>query len=247
MELQIENGLLCGNIPDDAWNGNCEDEQRLVELTVPEGVISIRDRAFFGDPSIWKVVIPGTVKVIGNEAFAACSHLEILIIEEGVERIEAEAFRNCRITKISLPRHSLKYIGDKAFAFNLFCKLELPQELEYLGSACFRCNQYLESISVPGTVKCIRADAFDSCSMLETVILQEGVEEISEKAFALCNRIAEISFPATLRKIGKDAFYGIVNYTDDGEVSPEFLLPNRDVVIEDDWFKYVSDTYSRYR
>ena len=82
--------------------------------------------------------------------------------------------------------------------------------------------------------------------MLETVVLQEGVVEIGKGAFSECDRLAEITFPSTLRKVGKDAVTP-VNYTDDGEVYPEFLLPDRDVVIEDDWFKYVADTYSRYK
>lgn len=245
MELRIENGILCGNIADGCWNGNWEDEDRLAELIVPEYVTSIKDRAFFGDPWIRKVVIPGSVKVIGKEAFAACSHLEELVIEEGVERIEEEAFRDCRITELSLPQCSLKYIGDKAFGFGLFRKLELPKKLEYLGIASFCSNSNLESVSVPGTVKRIEAKAFKGCA-LETVILQEGVKEIGEEAFSECDHLAEISFPSTLRKIGKDAVTP-VNYTDDGEVYPEFLLPDRDVVIEDDWIKYVADTYSRYR
>lgn len=245
MELRIENGILCGNIPDGCWNGNWEDEDRLAELIVPEYVTAIKDRAFFGDPWIRKVVIPGSVKVIGKEAFAACSHLEELVIEEGVEQIEEEAFRDCRITELSLPQCSLKYIGDKAFGFGLFRKLELPKKLEYLGIASFCSNSNLESVFVPGTVKRIEAKAFKGCA-LETVILQEGVEEISEEAFSECDHLAEISFPSTLRKIGKDAVTP-VNYTDDGEVYPEFLLPDRDVVIEDDWFKYVADTYSRYK
>lgn len=245
MELRIENGVLCGDIPDGYWNTSWEDEDRLVALTVPEGVTAIKECAFSGNPWICKVVIPGTVKVIGNESFAACSRLETLVIEEGVERIEAEAFRNCSIDKLSLPRHSLKYIGDKAFDSNYFFRLELPQKLEYLGAGSFRHNPNLESVSVPGTVKHIEANAFENCA-LETIILQEGVEEIGEETFADCNRLAEISFPESLRKIGKDAITP-VNYTDDGEVYPEFLLPSRDVVIEDDWFRYVADTHNRYR
>ena len=246
MELRIENGVLYGDIPDGYWNSNWELEDRLVELTVPEGVTPIKERAFFGDPWICKVVIPSTVKVIGEEAFASCSHLETLVIEEGVERIEAEAFRDCRIADLSLPRHSLKYIGDKAFDFSIFRKLELPEELEYLGAASFRCNPNLESVSVPGTVKRIEANAFKGCSVLESVILQEGVEEIGACAFAECINLAEISLPGTLRKIGENAI-NPVNYTDDGEVYPEFLLPNRDIVIEDDWFRYVADSHNRYQ
>ena len=245
MVLQIENGVLYGDVPDGCWNGDWEDEDRLVSLIVPECVTAIKDRAFFTDPWIRKVVIPGSVKVIGEEAFAVCSRLEELVIEEGVERIEAGAFRDCSITALSLPRNSLKYIGDEAFKFGFFRKLELPQELEYLGAASFRRNPDLEFVSVPGTVKRIEAKAFQGCA-LETVILQEGVEEIGEEAFSECDHLAEISFPSTLRKIGKDAVTP-VNYTDDGEVYPEFLLPDRDVVIEDDWFKYVADTYHRYK
>ena len=73
------------------------------------------------------------------------------------------------------------------------------------------------------------------------------MEEIGERAFSSCYYLAEISFPSTLRKIEKDAYEFIVNYTDDGEVYPEFLLASRDVVIEDDWFKYVADTFNRYQ
>lgn len=245
MKLRIENGVLLGDIPDGYRNGNLEAEDRLVELTVPEGVVAIKNNAFFGNPWICKVVIPGSVKVIGKEAFAVCSHLEELVIEEGVERIEAEAFRDCRIDTLSLPCHSLKYIGDKAFASNYFRTLELPQKLEYLGAHSFCRNRNFESLTIPGTVKCIGAAAFANCNM-DTVILQEGVEEIGERAFASCNHLVEISFPSTLRKIGKDALDS-VNYTENGEVYPEFLLPSRDVLIEDDWFKYVADTYNRYK
>lgn len=246
MKLRIENGVLCGEITDGCWNGNWEPEDRLVELIVPEGVTAIKAGAFFGDPWIWKVVIPGTVKVIGKEAFAA-SRIETLIIEEGVERIEEEAFRDCRIADLSLPHYSLKSIGDRAFRGNVLRRLELPQQLEYLGAAAFAfCrNSTLESVSIPGTVKRIGAAAFSECSV-ETVFLQEGVEEIGEEAFSGCYHLAEISFPTSLRKIDRNAVTN-VNFTDDGEVYPEFLLPSRDVVIEDEWFKYVADTCNRYR
>ena len=48
MELRIENGVLYGDIPGGCWNGNREDEDRLAELIVPEGVTEIKERAFFG-------------------------------------------------------------------------------------------------------------------------------------------------------------------------------------------------------
>ena len=247
MKLRIENGVLYGDIPTGEWGGNLEHEERLIDLIVPEGVTEIHDNAFFSDPWIRKVVIPGTVRVIGKEAFAACSNLKTLIIEEGVQRIEADAFRHCCcMHSLSLPRLSLTHIGDRAFEDSRFNQITLPETLEYLGAAAFRYNQNLESVTVPGTVKRIEANTFEHCP-LETVILREGVEEIGEAAFAMCTKLAEISFPSTLRKIEKNAFDCAVEYVEDGNVWPKFLLPSRDVVIEDEWFKYVADTFNRYK
>ena len=208
MELRIEDGVLCGDIPDGCWNGNWEDEDRLVELIVPECVTAIKDRAFFGDPWIRKVVIPGTVKVIGKEAFAACSHLEVLVIEEGVVQIKEEAFRDCRITKLSLPRHSLKYIGYEAFDSNYFRKLELPQELEYLGEASFRCNPNLESVTIPGTVNRIGAAALKAAVWIRLSyrkVWRKSVKKPLRYAIAL----RKSSFPQPCAKSAKMLFMGL--------------------------------------
>ena len=105
----------------------------------------------------------------------------------------------------------------------------------------------LETVSIPGTVRRIETGTFKGCSALETVILQDGVEEIGEEAFSSCHNLLGLRIPDSLRLIGKDAFEGAAEYTDDGRVFPDFLLPSRDVVIEDDWFKYVADTYNRYK
>ena len=73
------------------------------------------------------------------------------------------------------------------------------------------------------------------------------MEEIGEEAFSNCRNLLELRIPDSLRIIGKDAFDCAVECTDEGRVFPDFLLPSRDVVIEDDWFKYVADTYNRYK
>ena len=246
MKLRIENGVLCGDIPDSEWGGQ-EDWERFETLIVPEGVTEIKAGAFAGHPWLRKVIIPGTVRVIGAEAFRACRCLSEVEIGEGVKRIGDEAFAFCCVCKsLRLPQQSLTSIGDRAFYALRNAILDVPASLTHLGKGAFS-HTAIEKARIPGTLRAIPAHAFQDCAMLETVVLQEGVEAIDDEAFAGCQALVELSLPATLKKIGQGAFECAVEVMDDGRVYPPFLLPSRDVVIEDEWFKYVAETYDRYK
>lgn len=245
MDLRIENGVLLGEDSDGTWESDVDDKERFEALIIPDGVTEIKAEAFSGNPWIVKAVIPGTVKVIGERAFSCCPNLLEVEISEGVERIETEAFGDCfRCGQITLPKRSLRTIGDRAFKDTRISELGCLN-LEYIGEGAFQYSD-IERVCIPGTVKIISSDAFKNCAYLETVFLQEGVEEIGLGAFANCERLAEVVFPDSLRKIGKDAFNCTVGYTDDGYY-PEFLLPSHEVVIEDEWFRYVADTFQLYK
>ena len=77
----------------------------------------IEANTFNNMENITRLVVPGTCKVIGAYAFAACTNLEELILEEGVETIEDWAFISCNIKSISLPQ-SLRSVGNNAFLGN---------------------------------------------------------------------------------------------------------------------------------
>lgn len=246
MKLQIENGVLCGDIPDSEWGGE-EDWERFETLIVPEGVTEIKAGAFSGHPWLRKAVIPGTVRVIGAEAFRACHYLSEVEIGEGVERIGDEAFAYCCVCKsLWLPRQSLTSIGDRAFYDLCNAAPDVPAALTHLGESAFS-RTAIEKACIPGTLRAVPAHAFQDCAMLETVVLQEGVEAVEDEAFAGCQALLELSLPTTLRKIGRAAFECAVEVMDDGRVYPPFLLSSRDVVIEDEWFKYVAEAYDRYK
>lgn len=94
-----------------------------VDIDIPEEieglpVSKIESNAFIEAPKLKRVVIPGTVKVIGSYAFASCQLLKEVVLEEGVETIEDWAFISCAITKVSLPK-TLKSVGNNAFLGNM--------------------------------------------------------------------------------------------------------------------------------
>lgn len=94
-------------------------------LVIPDGMSEIPDRLFdvimIGKACanrLHLIVIPGTVKSIGERAFGGCHNLEEVILSEGVERIESNVFSGCdKLTRIQLPA-SIKEIDGRAFINN---------------------------------------------------------------------------------------------------------------------------------
>lgn len=63
---------------------------------------------------------------------------------------------------------------------------------------------------LPDECKLIRANAAYLCDNLYSVKLNDGLAEISDKAFLKCWHYSKVELPSTLTKIGADAF----SYTD---------------------------------
>ncbi len=99
-----------------AAQGNDEDDycSDLTGLTLPNGLTSIPDNCFEDVLNGVDLVIPGSVKTIGEYAFYNCN-LNSLILQEGIQSIDDEAFGIRRVPlSIVIPK-SVTYIGENAF------------------------------------------------------------------------------------------------------------------------------------
>lgn len=88
----------------------------LTKLTIPEGVTKIGNNAFAGN-NIKDIIIPSTVKEIGDFAFSTKNYLKeecTLTLSEGLEKIGKRAFRNKVIVEVELPS-TVKSLSDKVF------------------------------------------------------------------------------------------------------------------------------------
>ena len=85
-------------------------------ITIPETidgmVVSKIDKEAFANTNVEFVVVPGSVKLIGDRAFANCENLSSVVILEGVEILGNNVFDNCKkLTNIKFPV-SLEQFGD---------------------------------------------------------------------------------------------------------------------------------------
>ena len=66
-------------------------------------------------PDICEVILPNTIKTIGDNAFARLEKLERINIPKGTQSIGVRAFKYCKSLKtLDIPK-SVKIIGDEAF------------------------------------------------------------------------------------------------------------------------------------
>lgn len=109
----------------------------IVELLCQAGIdflpyISELPDYFLLDSNVKRVVIPGNIKKIGDQAFAHCNYLTSVIIEEGCRTLGSKVFDHCsQLRVIELPG-SLRYIG-----YAIFDGCSNLQEVTYRGPKHF--------------------------------------------------------------------------------------------------------------
>ncbi len=88
---------------------------KISEYTIPDGVVTIRSKAFYKCGYLTKVDIPQSVKNIEEKAFFRCGALKEIILPEALENIGKDTFGYCYgLTEITIPS-SIKSIGEYAF------------------------------------------------------------------------------------------------------------------------------------
>ena len=79
-------------------------DRTLTSITIPSGVTSIGEYAFYNCSALTSVTIPNSVTSIGSGAFSRCTALTSVTIPSGVTSIGSLAFNGCTaLTSITIP------------------------------------------------------------------------------------------------------------------------------------------------
>ena len=173
-------------IGEDAFK-SCVGIKRLI---IPEGITSIAKGAFSGCSNLYSVVLPTTLRILG----------------EAADGYGTGVFQGTNIENINLP-NDIKEIGPNTF-YNCkqLLKVQLPDNLSAIGKYAFQNCSKIVDIVLPVKVRSIKGNAFEGCSSLKTVQLNEGLTEIGEEAFKECNQLLSITIPSTVNKFGSGIF-----------------------------------------
>ncbi len=122
---------------------------------IPEDIIRIGKRAFYGCEKIHTIVIPDNVMEIEFAAFAGCVNLESITMPKMIEEIAQAAFLGCKKLKI----------------------INLPESLTVMGNRVFYECTNLKKISLPKSLDKIGEEVFSGCSSLNQILIPIGSKE----------------------------------------------------------------------
>ena len=153
------------------------------------------------------VVIPSSVKRIGEEAFSGCEKLKNVSIGSGVTTIGALAFLGCPSLESIVIPDNVTTIEENAFESCVNLKsVTLGRGITSIQGYTFRFCENLKNIVLPNTIEAIEDNAFDNCG-LESITIGSGVTTIGEYAFRECNHLTSVILPDGLVSIGGGAFF----------------------------------------
>ena len=156
---------------------------------------------------ITSVVIPNTVKIIGDRAFEG-NHLTSVAIPSSVTSIGDSAFSSNQLTSVTIP-NSVTSIGNSAFYGNNLTSVTIPNSVTSIGHGAFSSN-HLTSVTIPNSVTSIGEMAFYK-NHLTSVTIPNSVTSIGTNAFRKDNS-SNPNLTKIINKTGKSFDWGdIVN------------------------------------
>ncbi len=210
--------------------GYCDD--LAANLTLPQGVVGIGDRALAEFYDLETVIIPDTVRHIGRKAFYEDTFLDNVIIPDSVETIGVSAFENCSWMLTISVGSGVRKIAELSFARCTSLEdLVFHDGLEIVGACAFTNDWRMRSVTLPHSVTNIGRNAFLACkgingvtiptdvmtmaelfpatyASVESVVVAAGETDIMDNMFNGCGRLVNFTWAETVTNVGSKAFFG---------------------------------------
>ena len=165
--------------------GNDVFEYCNAEITFPSGLERIPE---LGRNAARKVNISEGVKIIGEDAFWACSNLKEITLPPTITSIESGAFFNTSISGFNYPQN-IDSIPINAFCGTKLTEFSVPDNVKEIDDGAFYNCTDLVKISIPESVTYIGNDVFKNCRNL--VIY--GKRDSFAERYAYINNIKFVS------------------------------------------------------
>ena len=213
--LEIENIVVDQNNTNFYVENEClysyDKKKLLLAFTKNDTVIlnqnveNIEENSFMCASNITSVTLPESVLSIGYQAFSQCKKLKTIHIGKNVNDISPLlVYRNYNVHLIIDSENSNYSVETTENGDILYNK-----DKSTLITVIYRIQG---TFNLANTVKVIGIYAFHGQGQMTSIILPEGLTEISN-SFNYCNSLTEITIPSTVEKISSMAFSNADNLT----------------------------------
>ena len=185
----------------------------VIEVTLPEGLVKIGERAFADCFDLEKINFPSTLRIIEDEAFSGCTRLDVEA-PDGV-RCGTDAFKGTlpwqrkENARIAAEREAARIAAEKEAELK---RLEVFNFVKEEGGYCVSIYTGSEShVVISETyqglpVTSIGEYAFSDCTGLTSIKIPDSVTSIGKSAFSYCTGLTSIKIPDSVTSIGEFVF-----------------------------------------
>ncbi|SFB22867.1 Leucine rich repeat-containing protein [Acetitomaculum ruminis DSM 5522] len=175
-------------------NHTFENCKKLGFIRIPEQVKEIGESTFENCESLKTVNLPSNLEKIGDRAFAGDKTVNYFKLPASLTSIGTEAFKGCQsVTAYSVDSGNKNYKSVNGVLFT------------YNGSRLIRFPGGKDgSYTIPDSTKSIEKDAFDSCKLIESVVLNENITKLEAESFCNCDNLETLTVTEALEDIGEN-------------------------------------------
>ena len=214
----------------------------MSEIIIPEGIVSIRKRAFDYCENLTAVTIPDSISFIESNPFSSCKQLKTINISADHPYLELiDGSLICRddnrlifhicdyitfngggiVHNVYTVPDDVQIIGEYSFTYNTekVQEIEIPESVTEIQDNAFY-GSMIRKINLPSSLTRIGRQAFCECTSLMFITIPENVKEIGDYAFHHCESLTEINLPESIVSLGSNPFSRCINLYDI-DVSPD--------------------------
>lgn len=214
------------------------DSTQKTEIIVPdeiEGfpVTEIADFSLFNCESLKKIYIGKNVSKIGEWSMTNNQRLEQFAVDDSNEyfcSVDGVLYSKDMKTIIYYPpARNIKF--DKYGEAQNTTQYEIADGVETVRTKAFYKCYYVDSITIPNSVKYIEEKAFHRSSSLTEIKLPLSLTFIGKDAFAYCDKLEKVTIPESVKEIDEYAFFNCSN------MKELVMLPKEEnMILQDNWY-----------
>lgn len=179
---------------------------KITDVIIPDSVKEIGNYAFAGNTELKSVSIPDSMETIGIRAFEQCPKLETVELPDKVFGIGAKVFSETPWIEAHRDSDSLVIVNNMLIdAEGAEGDIIVPSSVKYISPSAFQRNPKLTSVVVPSGVTKLNDNVFALCDTLKSVELK-GAESIDCMAFYNTPMLTELKLSGKLKSIDDMAF-----------------------------------------
>ena len=170
-------------------------------------VVGIDDLAFT-QATFTSIILPSTIKHIGDGAFSSCDYLENVVIPNDCE-FESIGFSVFMGTPFESKIYSNEYtVFGKNLLYAYTGNAEtfvIPDNITLMAESCFFMSG-VKNVVINNNIDVIPNLAFASCSNLKEIIIPDGVAYVGQGAFKDCINLEKVTLGTGVCFLGVDCF-----------------------------------------